>query len=65
MVRMYASDEEGNLRTAIQSKLDFIQTCDDGGGIAFAYQDILLLLLDHCDYVVDGLPSIVDESGGI
>jgi len=49
----------------ILKELAFIRTCDDGGGIAFAYQNILDAL--HCatDNVVDGIPSFVDENGGV
>ena len=54
-----------NLIKSIRSELDFIESCDDGGGIAFAYQNILDMLHAVCDQTVDGKPSIVDENGGI
>lgn len=53
------------LRERIQKNLDYLDECDDGGGIAFAYQRILDLLHNCCDCVVDGKPSITDENGGI
>ena len=50
----------------IQNQLDFIKfESDDGGGTAFAYQRILDVLHDVCNYKHDGIPSIVDENGGI
>ncbi len=53
------------LLAAIRAECDYIEGCDDGGGIAFAYQRILELLYEQCDCVVNGLLSITDEHGGI
>lgn len=53
------------LVTWIRKELDHIEECDDGGGIAFAYQNILDKLHAICDRVIDGKPSIVDEYGGV
>lgn len=50
----------------IRRQIDYIDhEADDGGGTAFAYQRILDVLHDVCDYKHDGIPSIVDENGGI
>lgn len=55
-----------DLLAAIRDECDFIEVCDDGGGIVFAYQRILNLLHEQCgSNVVDGKPSFVDEFGGI
>lgn len=56
---------EDELVNYILKQLAQVRSCDDGGGIAFAYQNILDALHSVCDRVVDGVPSIVDEYGGI
>lgn len=63
MTKMGIYDDE--LVNYILKQLAYVRTCDDGGGIAFAYQNILDVLHNICDQVVDGKPSIVDENGGV
>ena len=63
MVRYDIYSDE--LIEAIEEELGYIKQCDDGGGIAFAYQRILDMLHSTCNRVVDGRPSLVDEFGGI
>ena len=55
----------GELVPYIEKQLAYIKDCDDGGGIAFAYQRILDALHDQCDEYINGKPSFVDEYGGI
>lgn len=49
----------------ILKNLAYIRVCDDGGGIAFAYQNILDALHSATDQTVNGIPSFVDENGGV